>query len=128
MAIGPSIWLCMFAAIYNWNDYLFQYMSEYYGSFNHVFQSQAFWPTFFLSIVICILPLYAYKFYGFRMRPTPIDHVRWLISVNKAPKDRHGVPPIGERTHELTGYSTKTLCASHTYTHIYISIYSFHRL
>lgn len=105
LALGPIVWLCMFAAIYEWNDYLFQYQSDYYGSYSHVFRSQTFWAVFFLCMVLCNLPIFAYEYYCFRFRPTPIDEVRRLVAMHKPPRESRGQVPPAPKTHDMTGYA-----------------------
>ncbi len=93
----------MFGALYNWNDYLFRYMSEYYGTFNHVFQSQVFWAIFFMCIVLCNLSEFIFDFYRARVRPTPTDHVRRLIRNKQRPKEARGRPSMSVKSRSLTG-------------------------
>ena len=112
LALGPVVWLCMFAAIYTWNDYVFQYQSDYYGTFSHVFASQTFWAVFFLCLALCNLPFFLIAFFSFRFRPTPIDEVRRLVADHKPPRDSRGVVPPAPTSHELTGWviDTKRFC------------------
>jgi len=83
VAVGPSVWLIMFGLLYAWRNQLFLYTSEYYGTFNHVFSSQTFWPIFFVCVVLCNLPLIIMQYWNFRFRPSPTDVVRREVANRK---------------------------------------------
>lgn len=56
---------------------------QYYGVFRKVLSTPAFWFTLFLTLVILLVPVIAYRFYKFDVMPTLADRCRFIQRISR---------------------------------------------
>lgn len=87
---------------------------QYYGVFKKVLSTPAFWFSLFLTLVILLVPVVAYRFYKFDLAPTLADRCRFIQRIS-----RRRTKPIEIQLRRRSSYrkSRRSIRSGYAFSH-----------
>ncbi len=78
LGYGPTMWVFLFGLLYAHDDWIVIFVSSFYAGFVRTLATGNCWFEVLLVLVLCILPVFALKYFSTRVYPTPTDICREL--------------------------------------------------